>query len=233
MIVLHQFEISPFCDKIRRVLHVKRVPYEVREVPLLDTITGRVRRLNPAGKVPCIEENGQFVADSTEIAHYAEKRWPDPPLLPADPAARSLCHVLEDWADESLYFYEMLFRFTRPANARRWVPKLLEHDAAPVRATAGAIVPRVIGRRLAAQGVGLKSLDAAVRDLDRHIEAVDGLLASRPFLVTSALTLADISVFAQLACIRGTEEGEKAIAPRPRVAEWMARVDAATTISGR
>ena len=27
---------------------------------------------------------------------------------------------LEDWADESLYFYEMAMRLTWPANSRRW-----------------------------------------------------------------------------------------------------------------
>ena len=34
MITLYQFEISPFCDKVRRVLHWKKVPYEIVEVPL-------------------------------------------------------------------------------------------------------------------------------------------------------------------------------------------------------
>src|SRR4051812_31570057 len=132
MLLLHQFAISPFCDKIRRVLHVKRVPYEVREVPLFDAITPRLRRVNPAGKVPCLQDGDRIVADSTDIAHYVEERWPDPPLVPRDPAARATCHVLEDWADESLYFYEVLLRFTRPDNARRWVPRLVEHDAAPI-----------------------------------------------------------------------------------------------------
>ena len=32
MIVLHQYEVSPFCDKVRRILYVKQVPYELAEV---------------------------------------------------------------------------------------------------------------------------------------------------------------------------------------------------------
>ena len=43
-----------------------------------------------------------------------------------------------------------------------------------------------------------------------------------------ALTLADISVFAQFFCIRGAEEGAAAIEKAPSVVRWMARVDEAT-----
>ena len=110
MIVLHQFEISPFCDKVRRILHVKRIPYEVREVPPSRALTD-VRRVNRIGKLPAIEDDGRVIADSTDIAHHLEERFPDPPLLPKHPLERALVHVLEDWADESLYYYEMTLRF--------------------------------------------------------------------------------------------------------------------------
>ena len=57
MLTLYQFEISPFCDKIRRVLNVKRVPYTTREVGLLEAQMG-FRKVNPVGKVPAIvDEN--------------------------------------------------------------------------------------------------------------------------------------------------------------------------------
>ena len=84
MIVLHQFEISPFCDKVRRILHVKRIPYEVREVPPSRALTD-VRRVNRIGKLPAIEDEGRVIADSTDIAHHLEQRFPDPPLLPKHP----------------------------------------------------------------------------------------------------------------------------------------------------
>ena len=35
MITLYQFEASPFCDKVRRICHVKNLPYQVQEVSLL------------------------------------------------------------------------------------------------------------------------------------------------------------------------------------------------------
>ena len=43
------------------------------------------------------------------------------------------------------------------------------------------------------------------------------------------LSLADISVFVQLSCIRSTDEGEKILAAQPTVLSWMERVDAKTS----
>jgi glutathione S-transferase len=225
-IVLWQYEISPFCDKARRILRFKRQPFTTREVSLLETLTS-LKKHNPAGKLPFLERGGERVCDSTDIAHWAERTFPEPALLPRDPAKRAMCHALEDWADESLYFYEMYLRFTLPHNARRWIPALAHSDGPPMRALAPAMIPSVIKKRLVSQGLGTKSKDDVLRDLDRHLDAIDAL--ARPFLLGDALTLADIAVFAQLFCIRGADEGASAIATRDALGAWMDRVDAATS----
>jgi len=227
MIVLHQFEISPFCDKVRRILHVKGEPYEVREVPPSRAVTD-VRRINRIGKLPTIEDGSRVVADSTEIAYYLEDRFPEPPLLPKHPLERALVHVLEDWADESLYFYEMTLRFALPHNRRRWLPELTKYEPAWFQRVAPFVMPMIFRRTVRAQGIGRKPTEAVVADVERHVHALDGLVGDGQWLVGSALTLADIAVFAQLFCIRGSDEGARVVAALPRVAAWMERVDAAT-----
>jgi hypothetical protein len=47
-------------------------------------------------------------------------------------------------------------------------------------------------------------------------------------LVALFLLPANLSVFAQLRCIRGAEEGARILEGRPAVVAWMARVEAAT-----
>lgn len=227
MITLYQFEVSPFCDKVRRVLHWKKQPYEVHEVTLWQALT-QLRRLNPIGKLPCLEEDGRFVADSSEIALYLEERFPTPPLLPKDPAQRALCHVLEDWADESLYFFDIRLRFGTAENAKRWLPALASHDAALSRALAKFILPRLFASKLRQQGIGRKPIAAVLADLERHVSAVATFLNGREFLIGDALTLADIAVFAQLFGIRGSSEGAVAIEKEPSVVRWMTRIDEAT-----
>ena len=227
MITLYQFEISPFCDKVRRILHWKRQPYEIVEIPLAETYT-RLRRINSVGKLPCLDHDGRRIADSTEIAHHLEEAFPEPPLLPADPRERGLVHALEDWADESLYFYELTLRFTLPHNARRWIPALTAHDGSLVQRLAPWMIPILMRRTARGQGVGRKPVEALVRDVERHVEALGRLVEGRDWLVGEALTLADIAVFAQLQCVRGADEGAKLIEANPAVTAWMARVDSAT-----
>ena len=166
MIRLHQFEISPYCDKIRRVLHVKWQTFHIVEVPLARA-PFHVKKLSPAGKLPVLEHDGQVVADSTDIAHYLESQFPEPALLPADPRERALCHVLEDWADESLYFYEMRLRFTLPHNAKRWIPALVAHDGAALKALAPLVLPRALRSQTRSQGVGRRPVEQVLADVEQ------------------------------------------------------------------
>jgi len=227
MITLYQFEISPFCDKVRRILHVKNVPYRVEEISLTAALT-RLKKINPAGKLPCIQDGARFVADSTDIAYYLEEQHPEPALVPTDPRLRAQCHVLEDWADESLYFYEVLLRFTLPHNAKRWSKVLAEHDNPIMQALAGVIVPNHSRSTLARQGLGRKTLKQVLDDLGRHLAAIEGWLGGGKFLLGNDLSLADIAVFAQLYCVRGADEGQRIITDNKTVAAWMDRVDLAT-----
>lgn len=223
MLTLYQFEISPFCDKVRRILNVKRVPYRIEEVPPSKTLSV-VRKKNPAGKLPFVVDDGRTVADSTDIAWYLDERYPEPKLIPDDPRERALCHVLEDWADESLYFYEMRLRFTLPHNARRFIPELVKYEGALVQKIAPLAMPLVLKRTVANQGVGKKPLDVVLRDVERQADAIAGLLGEGEWLVGNRLTIADVSVFAQLFCIRASDEGGRIVAARQPVAAWMDRV---------
>jgi glutathione S-transferase len=224
---LFQIEMSPFCDKVRRILHWKRQAYQVTNLKLLETLT-RLPRMNPVGKVPTLDHDGTVISDSTDIAHYLEQRFPEPRLLPRAPDQRALCHLLEDWADESLYFYEARLRFTFTKNVARTAEVLLENEHGLMKRLGGVAARRSMNSILAKQGIGRKSEEAVLRDVQRHAEAIAGWLGARDWLVGEALTLADISVFVQLACIRSTDEGDKILAAQPTVLSWMERVDAAT-----
>jgi glutathione S-transferase len=137
--------------------------------------------------------------------------------------------VLEDWADESLYFYEMTLRFLVPRNARRLLPVLVKHDPAWLRFATRSVASRVLERTARAQGTARKPLPMILEDVGRHLTAVSELLQSGPFLLGERLTLADIAVFVQLACIADADEGRAAIDAQPAVARWMERIDRATS----
>lgn len=227
MITLYEFDISPFCDKVRRILNLKRTPYRRREVKIAEV--GRLKKtVSPTGKYPALEIAGRRIVDSTDIALEIEALFPDPAIYPADPRRRALAHMIEDWADESLYFYEMTMRFTWPENAKRFIPSLLKAEGAFLKAVGPRLVPGALGRIVKAQGVGRKTKGQILAEVERHTEAVSAWLGEDAWLAGGALSIADIAVFVQLACIRQTPEGAAIIGRFPAVEDWMARTDKAT-----
>ena len=53
-------------------------------------------------EVPVLKDGNRIVADSTEIAKYLDRQYPDRPLIPTDPKQRGMCLLMEEWADESI-----------------------------------------------------------------------------------------------------------------------------------
>jgi glutathione S-transferase len=89
MITLFDAERCPFCARVRIVLAEKGIPYE----PVAIDLSNRPAWLydkNPTGRVPVLEEDTFVLPESAVIMEYLEERYPEPPLLPADPAARAL-----------------------------------------------------------------------------------------------------------------------------------------------
>lgn len=97
---LFQSQTSMFCEKIRIVLAIKKLPYEIVDVRKDD----RKSLIEYTGqrKVPSMDYNGECVIDSTVIAERLEKDQPQPSIYPDGAANKGLCLALEDWSDEVL-----------------------------------------------------------------------------------------------------------------------------------
>jgi glutathione S-transferase len=99
-IKLFQSQASMFCEKVRIVFAMKKVPYEIVDVRKDD----RKSLIEYTGqrKVPSMNYNGKCVIDSTIISALLEKDHPANSIYPESPADRGLCLALEDWSDEVL-----------------------------------------------------------------------------------------------------------------------------------
>jgi len=224
MITLYQFATSPFCQKVRRILHRKGLDFTLHEVPRAEI--AKYAWVSPTGKLPAIDHDGHAVWDSTDIAHYLEAHFPDPPLLPRDRAERARVHVLEDWADESLYFYEMTMRLAWEHNARRKVVHEFVATMPGISVEAAlAHITKAVGAITTTQGLGRKPRSQVVLDAERHLEAIDGLVAEGDWLVGDHPTLADLAVASQVDALRYAEEAEAVVARLPALQAWIRRVD--------
>jgi glutathione S-transferase len=92
VIALYDADRCPYCARVRIVLAEKRIEYEAVVIDL-DDRPAWIYEKNPAGRVPVIEEDAFVLAESAVIDEYLEERYPEPSLLPADPAERALARM--------------------------------------------------------------------------------------------------------------------------------------------
>ncbi|MCH4544613.1 maleylacetoacetate isomerase [Rhizobium changzhiense] len=75
-------------ERVRIALNLKGIAY--RYVPVSSLEPGEYRRLNPQGLLPALDiGGGRVVPQSSAILSYIEETYPDPSLLPEDPALRA------------------------------------------------------------------------------------------------------------------------------------------------
>lgn len=83
----------PYCARVRIVLAEKGLEHETVVIALGDR-PAWLYEMNPAGKVPVIEEDGWELPESAVINEYLEERHSEPPLLPLDPGVRAAARLL-------------------------------------------------------------------------------------------------------------------------------------------
>ena len=93
MLTLYDAARCPYCARARIMLAEKQIEFETTEIDLTDR-PAWIYEKNSTGRVPVIEEDAWLLPESSVILEYLEERYPDPPLLPADPGDRALARVL-------------------------------------------------------------------------------------------------------------------------------------------
>lgn len=96
--ILFGSSFSPFVRKVMVAAAEKGLDLPVQNVRLGDP-NPDFRRASPFGKMPAFVDGDFSVSDSTAILTYLEARFPEPALLPADPADRARAIWFEEFAD--------------------------------------------------------------------------------------------------------------------------------------
>ncbi len=194
MLELYQFELSHYCEKVRLILDYKGLPYRKVEVtPGMGQL--ELYRMSGQRQVPVLKDGSEVIADSTDIAEYLDKKYPDRPIIPHDPKQRGLCLLIEQWADESIGL-----------NARKCMIGALGTDPAFRQAFLPSSTPDLLKTVLSSVpnelfsvlelGVGLTpdALKEAQAAIKRDLASLCFILMEQPYLVTDHPTLADFAV---------------------------------------
>jgi len=97
-IVLYTYWRSSAAYRVRIGLELKGLAWEARPVHLVrdggEQHHEAYRALNPQQLVPTLLHDGHTLTQSLAIIEYLEERFPQMPLLPADPAGRARVRAL-------------------------------------------------------------------------------------------------------------------------------------------
>jgi glutathione S-transferase len=230
VLLLHQYQVSPFAAKVRRALYYKGIAFEVRNYRVADARLIR-RTVSSSGKTPVLEHAGKLIVDSTAILRYLDEAFPERRIIPQGASERAMAHIIEDWADESLFFYDLTMR-SWPNNLDWLKRDILSHDTGLMGRVLGAAIGKFARKTSETQGVGRKDRDTICAEVGAHFEAVEDLLEDNDWLLGEQLSVADIAVAAMCTVIERAEEAAQMMSARPRLMAWRSRVDEATFPAG-
>jgi glutathione S-transferase len=223
---LYGSRLSPFVEKVARALELKGMEFATVDVR---GPTDLKRWNTTTGKMPVLEIDGQKLIDSSLILRRLDELAPSPSLVSRDPVVAAKQRFVEDWSDESLYWYVMALRWN-PANAKATVAQLAAFMPAPLRPLASLVFPWQVGGQARAQGLARLPLEVVLDELERRFDELTIFLGESPFFFSDTVSVADLAVFGQLSTLRSgpTPQGARLLDTKPALAALFDRIDAAT-----
>ena len=222
MIIVFGSPISPFVDKVCRALALKKLDYQLVEPKAFSDF----KKWNPqTRKMPVLEVEGERVYDSTFICERLDEICPNPPLLSTDPLVRAQQRLLEDWADESLYWHLMGMRWSH-SHAAATASQITGMLPGFVAVIAKPMISRQLRAMTRAQGMGRLPEDVLLRETSARFDDLVGMLDGRPFFFSEELSRADLAVCGQLhmGMSGPTPEVGDLVNARPAIRDYLSRV---------
>lgn len=209
-LILHQYEISPFSEKIRRILAWKGLPWTAVRAPAvmpkpdLLALTGGYR------KIPVLQVGNHVYCDSALIANELERRCPAPSLY-MHPLAASLA----EWADTRL-FEASIPLIMRPTHLDDLLRGLTQDELQRMADDRRAM--RADTARVAESSKALRA------HFQFYLARVEATLTDKPCVLGDLLTIADFSVYHVLWLVARVHPDALAAAPHTRT--FLERMEA-------
>ena len=204
--LLWHLKVSHYNEKARWALDHKRIPH-LRRAATPGPHRALARKLTGGTIFPVLVLGEEAIDDSTRIIAELERRFPDPPLYPADDAARRRALELEEFFDEQLGpdLRLLVLASVLPE------PDLMLATFAPDllgfrRLAARAVFPRLRSQLIAEFGIDADRLELAYARVRAAGERFRSELQPSGYLVGDRFTVADLTLAALAAPAVAPEE---------------------------
>lgn len=190
---------SPFCLKVIAALHYKQIDYQL-------TVVDRPPSWLKRGKLPAIKIDGQIVEDSTNILKLLDELVPNRALLyPTDEGKRAETVLLEDWSDESFYWFLVYSRWALPEHFNQFKAVAFKNLPALLRPIVPGLIRKSVLKRLDAQGIAQLPSSERLKRFQEACLCLEHKLKDHSFLICDTITAADLAVFSVLQVIKQSQ----------------------------
>lgn len=195
--ILYGSSLSPYVRKVLAVAAEKGIELDLQRTgPAPGQHSAEFLAASPLRKMPALRDGDYVLADSSAIIHYLEAKYPERPMIPAEPRLRGKAIWFEEYADTQMMVCGGKIFFNR------------------------VVAPTFLGRP-----GDLAVADAAERDefpvICEYLESVAP--EDEGYLVGDSVTLADIAVASMFATLvhAGVEIDRQRY---PRLAAFVTRI---------
>lgn len=226
MLKLYNAPHSTCSQKVRICLAEKNLPFEDIRLDLgkgKEHLKPEYLKLNPNGVVPTLVDDGDPIIDSSVICEYLDERYPQVRLMPENLVERARMRA---WMR---YLEEVPTAAVRvPSFNMAFLPRYEGLDRAQFEAEEAG--PRPIRkhfyRRMGTHGFKKEDVEASLEQIGATCARMHAALASGPWLLGAAYTLADIIVAPLIDRMADLGFDEIWQTKYPRVTDWYTRMKA-------
>jgi glutathione S-transferase len=227
MLKVYSYFNSICTQKVFITLAEKAVRYETQNVDLFrnEQFSPAYLKINPKGVVPALDHDGRVVIESSLICEYLDECFPAPPLVPADPYLKARMRLWSKNVDETLFeatrelSFSAMFRERMKAMTEEQREGRYRNVGDPIkRARLMSTYVEGVESPYVFQGIGAFEMAFAKMEKD--------LAGAGPWLVGSAMTLADINMMPFVARLAYLDLLDAWIGDRPATRDWWQRVQA-------
>ncbi len=219
---LYTHPMSPCSQKVRIVLAEKGLPWDKidLDLPSKANLSADYLKLNPAGVVPTLVEDGKPVIESSTICEYLEDRYPEPRMRPTEPHQIASMRNWMKHIDNKLH---------PSCGALQWplvmadkLKLLPQEEQDRIMATVPEKPRRERQTRLLKMGYDAPDVIDGVGVYEKTISDLEVVLASQKWIAGDEFSLADAAMapYFQTPYQFGWRDWYES---RPNVADWYAR----------
>ena len=206
-IILHHYEMSPFSEKIRRILAYKNLAWRSVDAPMMNPkpkltpLTGGYRR------IPVMQIGADVYCDTAIIASALEQRHPERTIFPD--GCEGAATLLALWADR--HFFMMAVPLALVA-AEAFLPPEFKADRE-------AMAPQMKFDRLK------EALPDARNQVRAFCELIGRQLLGRRFLLGDKFSVADAAIYHCVWFLRTVPDAKPLIQAQAPLVDWYKRLE--------